>query len=110
MGGRGEGEASEGGAQCSTSKAWGVAERSGGWRLTGGGSWWGGRGEGAHLAARKDELKRRHGARVARTHVGVAVLVEHHAAAVGEQNVVRRRLAVLDRLAHHDACAGWGGQ
>ena len=67
-------------------------------------------GEGAHLCASKDELKRRHGARVARTHVGVAVLVEHHAAAVGEQNVVSRRLAVLDRLAHHDACAGWGGQ
>ena len=67
-------------------------------------------GEGAHLCASKDELKRRHGARVARTHVRVAVLVEHHAAAVGEQNVVRRRLAVLDRLAHHDACAGWGGQ
>ena len=73
--------------------------------MGGGGS--GGDG-GARLAASKDELKGRHGARVTRTHVAVAVLVEHHAAAIGEQNVVRRCLAVLDRLAHHDACAGQG--
>ena len=41
----------------------------------------------------------------------VAVFVEHDAAAVGEQDVVSRRLAVLDRLAHHDACrhGGSGG-
>ena len=56
----------------------------------------------AHLGAGKDELERRDGARVARADVAVAVLVDHQPPAVGEEDVVRSRLAVLHGLPDDD--------